>query len=121
MIGNRTTRKILNIFKTEGPTTFGGTLYQVNYQRIYWRNGKNTSEDLFCGIVEVIPGACDGKPAPVCRNIELHKMYNDMFSIYSYCTQFDLNGPYKDDIRKDMKLVTSSILKAWKKGRINLD
>lgn len=35
MIGTRITRKVLNIFRTEGPTTFGGTLYQVNYQRTY--------------------------------------------------------------------------------------
>lgn len=115
---NRTTRKVLSIFKTEGPTTFGGTLYQVNYQRNYWKNGKCTSEDQFSGIVEVVPGTCDGKQVPVCRNIELRKKYNGMFFMYSYCTQFDLNGPHKHDIRKDMKLVTSSILKAWKKGRI---
>lgn len=119
MIIMKTTRKVLNIFKTTGDSTFGGQLYQVNYQRSYYRCPRVcTGYDQFCAIIEVITGTCNGKPAPVCRDIRLKKLVGDTYKDYSFCSQDDLRGPHADDIRKDMKCVTSAIARAFDRSTL---
>lgn len=117
----KTTRKALNILRLPDHTTFGGKMYQVNYQRCTYKDKVCIQLKQFAAVIEVVPGSCDGKPAPVCRTIHLKELDdNDIYHNYYWRTPNELAGAHANDIRKDMKCVTSAILRAFKKGTITL-